>query len=449
MTDGSPYRLMLHFAIPMLIGNLFQQAYNLADSMIVGQFLGADALAAVGSTGSISFLFFSFCNGISGGGGVVTAHAFGSGNADQVRKSIANSAWIMFSLAVLTGLVSFCLTPTVLQWMGTPDSIRPDAIVYMRMTCASVPLVGIYNYASSMLRALGDSRTPLYFLVVSCLLNIILDLLFVCNFGLGVFGAAFATMLAQFIAGVGCMIYALKTNEYFRMDRAQRRPDPAMLKKIFKLGFPMAMQWSMIAVSTTGLQTFVNSFGTTAMAAYTATCRIEQLVQQPFGSLSTALATYAGQNYGAGRYDRLKDGLKANVIMTLIVSLFMTLLVQVFSHGIMGAFVSEPDVILTGATALQITSWFYLALGMIYSARGILNGIGDILFAFINGLIEIVGRLLFPGILILVPGLGLWAIWWTSGLTWLLSGIFCMGRYLMWRNRNMPKQASSGDGHLS
>ena len=214
MTQGRPLALLAAFALPLLVGNLFQQAYNLADSIIVGQFIGANALAAVGATGSVSFLFFSVCNGISSGGGIVTAQYFGAGDVLKVKRSIANSAYIMFASSLFMGALAFALTPTVLRLLGTPADILPDAVTYMRMTCLSVPLIGVYNYSASMLRALGDSRTPLIFLIVACLLNVVLDLIFVRALGLGVFGAALATMLGQLIAGLGCLIYALRTNPY-------------------------------------------------------------------------------------------------------------------------------------------------------------------------------------------------------------------------------------------
>ena len=199
MTEGAPLLLLAKFALPLLIGNIFQQAYNMADSMIVGQLLGANALAAVGATGSISFLFFSIFNGISGGCGIITARYFGAREHDMVQRAIANSAYIMIGASLLTGGIAFSMVPTVLGWMSTPQEILPDSITYMRMTSASVPLIAIYNYSSSMQRALGDSRTPLIFLVVSCLLNVGLDLLFVGSLGLGVFGAALATMVSQLV----------------------------------------------------------------------------------------------------------------------------------------------------------------------------------------------------------------------------------------------------------
>ena len=436
MTEGKPLALLAVFALPLLVGNLFQQAYNLADSMIVGQILGADALAAVGATGSISFLFFSIFNGISGGCGIVTARYFGARDDRMVCKSIVNSAYIMLASSLLTGTLAFCMVPTVLSWMGTPPEILPEAITYMRMTSASVPLIAIYNYASSMQRALGDSRTPLYFLVVSCVLNVGLDLLFVGAFGLGVFGAAFATMLSQLLAGSGSLLFAFRRNPYFRINAKLRAFDAQIAKKAIRLGLPLALQWSLIAISTTALQSVVNTFGSTAMAAYTATNRLEQLVQQPFGSLSMALSTYSSQNYGADRKDRIRDGFRENMLATVVLSAVMLLFMQVWGRNLVGLFVNEPDVINLGGRALKITSFFYLFLGTIYATRGVLNGIGDALFAFINGIVEIVGRIGLPILLSTIPGVGVWAIWYTAGITWMLAGLSCVFRYFSWRRKN-------------
>ena len=440
MSQGRPMALLAAFALPLLVGNLFQQAYNLADSIIVGQFIGAKALAAVGATGSVSFLFFSVCNGISSGGGIVTAQFFGAGDALKVKRAIANSAYIMFATSLFMGALAFSLTPTVLRLLGTPADILPDAITYMRMTCLSVPLIGVYNYSASMLRALGDSRTPLIFLIVACLLNVVLDLVFVRVLGLGVFGAALATMLGQLIAGLGCLIYALRTNPYFMLSREERAFDREITRKAVRLGLPLALQWSMIAVSTTALQTVVNGFGTAAVAAFTATTRVEQLTQQPFGSLSMALSTYAGQNYGAGRVDRVRDGLKDSFLVMGAFSLAMLGLMQLLGGNIIRVFVSDPEVIALGGKAVRITSWFYFFLGTIYVTRGVLNGVGDALFSFINGVIEMLCRIFLPMAMMLIPSVGVWGIWWTAGLTWAISGTFCVIRYLWWRRKNTASQ---------
>ena len=444
MSEGRPLRLLAVFALPLFIGNLFQQAYNLADSIIVGRFIGAKALAAVGATGSISFLFFSVCNGISSGGGIVTAQYFGSGDVQKVKRAIANSAYIMLLSSVLMSAIAFSLVPTVLGWMGTPADILPDAITYMRMTCLSVPLIGIYNYAASMLRALGDSRTPLIFLIVACLLNVAMDLIFVRALGLGVFGAALATMLAQLLAGIGCLTFALRTNPYFRIPREQRAPDRAIIRHAVRLGLPLAMQWSMIAVSTTALQSVVNSFGTAAVAAFTTTTRIEQLVQQPFGSLGMALSTYASHNLGAGRTERIRAGLCDSMLAMAAFTGVMLAVMQLFGGNIVRVFVTDAEVISLGSRALRLTSCFCIFLGTIYMTRGVLNGVGDALFSFINGIVEMVCRILLPILLIRLTDVGVWGLWWTAGLTWMISGAFCLLRYISRRKKTVYAREQAG-----
>ena len=445
MTEGRPLRLLSVFALPLLIGNIFQQAYNLADSMIVGQMLGANALAAVGATGSISFLFFSLFNGISGGCGIVTAQYFGARQEDRVRLSIANSAYITLASSMLTSAAAFLMVPTVLSCMGTPEEILPEAILYMRMTSLSVPLIAIYNYASSMQRALGDSRTPLYFLVFSCVLNVGLDLLFVGAFGWGVFGAAFATMLAQMLSGLGSLWYAFRHNPYFRLTRKFLTYEPTIVRGALRMWLPLALQWSLIAISTTALQTVVNSFGATAIAAFTATNRLEQLVQQPFGSMSMALSTYAGQNKGAGKTGRIRAGFKDSMLAMIALSAGMLVLMQFLGNGLVSLFVQEEEVIALGGQALKITSLFYVFLGVIYVTRGVLNGVGDAIFAFINGGVEIVGRVGLPLLLLHFTGIGVWSIWITAGLTWMLAGVSCVLRYVSWRKKaeNAPSQTKN------
>ena len=404
--------------------------------------MGANALAAVGATGSISFLFFSIFNGISGGCGIVTAQYFGARKDDMVCKAIVNSAYIMLASSLMTATIAFLMVPTVLTWMGTPPEILLDAITYMRMTSASVPLIAIYNYASSMQRALGDSRTPLYFLVISCVLNVGLDLLFVGSFGMGVFGAALATMLAQLLAGCGSLLYAFFRNPYFRPGRESLAFDKTIAKQTMRLGLPLALQWSLIAISTTALQSTVNSFGATAMAAFTATNRLEQLVQMPFGSMSMALSTYAGQNMGAGKIRRIREGFRESLLAMIAVAGVMLLVMQLFGNSLVGLFVSEQDVIDLGGKALKITSLFYVFLGIIYVSRGVLNGVGDAFFSFINGIVEIVGRVGLPLLLLNLTTAGVWSIWITAGVTWLLAGFFCILRYISWKKRTEKPQQS-------
>lgn len=219
MTEGSPVRLLIVFAIPMMIGNIFQQLYNVVDSAIVGRLVGADALAAVGATGSVTFMFFALCNGIGSGGGIVTSQYFGSGEHSQVKKCIANVAYIMIVFPVFVGVVAYFATPALLKLLETPPEVLDDAILYMRMMCIGLPFVSLYNYVASMLRAMGDSKTPLYFLIFSSILNTILDYVFVKFCGLAVFGAALATLISQLASGVLGLIYACISNPYFKLKR--------------------------------------------------------------------------------------------------------------------------------------------------------------------------------------------------------------------------------------
>ena len=357
MTEGEPIRLLVAFAVPMLIGNIFQQVYNLVDSVIVGRFVGAGALAAVGATNSVSFLFFSICNG--SGGGIVTAQYFGAGDEDKIRRAMANSAYIMFSTALVMSVIAYMAAEAVLGFMNTPEDIMADAVVYMHMSCVGVPLIAVYNYASSMLRALGDSKTPLYFLIFSCFLNVGLDILCVYTLGLGVFGAALATIIAYGVAGVGCLLYAVYSNSYFRLEKRHFKADRDILWGAVRMGVPLALQYSMIAASSMALQRVVNDFGMVAVAAFTATGRIEQLVHQPYGSLCMALSTYSGQNLGAGRLDRVKLGYRKGLVLVGAFSLVLLALMQFGGEGIVRIFVDDPEVgpWRSGSPAGSISLW--------------------------------------------------------------------------------------------
>ncbi len=436
MTEGNPVQLLLIFAIPMLIGNIFQQLYNLVDSVIVGKFVGADALASIGATNAVSFLFFAMCNGLASGGGIITAQQFGAGNKENIKKAIVNSAYILVIGSIIVGIIAFLVAENVLVMMATPEEIVHNASIYMRMQCIGLPLVAVYNHVSSMLRALGDSRTPLYFLIFSCFLNVGMDLYFVCVLGMGIFGAALATIIAQFISGIGCLIYALRSNEYFKFGKEDFKIEKSMVLGTVRLGIPLSLQFSLIAVSTMALQRVVNTFGTTVMAAFTAVGRVEQLLHQPYGTLSAALSTYAGQNLGAKNIERIKLGVKKGLMMMGVFSIIMIPIMQIGGETIIQIFVNDSDVIAYGAAALRITSLFYLALGTIYVIRGTLNGVGDAMFAFINGIVEVVGRIVVPIVLVAVPFIGVWGIWWSTAIVWIISALFSIWRYLSWKKKS-------------
>lgn len=429
MTEGSPTRLLLKFTLPMLIGNLFQQLYNMVDSIVVGRFVGANALASVGATGSLNFLFFAMSFGIAAGVGVVVSQYFGAGKMDMVEKSIINGMYLLAVVSAVMGLIGIISARWILVVLDTPEIILDDAVVYMRVSCAGILAIASYNGVASVLRALGDSKTPLYFMVVACFINIGLDLLFVITFQWSVFGVAFATVIAQLVAAAGAFCYALYKIPYFRIQKEHRRVRTDIISRCFTLGLPIALQNSLIAFSCIFLQKVVNGFGENVVAANTALGRIEQLVQQPYSSLGAAITTYTGQNIGAGKIDRVKQGYRVGFWCAVIFSLLMLIPAQFFGDEVIHIFVEDPEVIAIGAKGLSITSFFYFFLGMIYVARSVLNGAGDALYAMINGLMEVIGRVGFAVPLTKLPFIGMWGIFFTTGLTWALTGIVSMHRY--------------------
>ena len=435
MTEGNPVSLILLFSVPMLIGNLFQQVYNLVDSVIVGKFVNADALAAIGATGSVTFLFFAICNGIGSGGGIITSQCFGKKDDDAVKSCIVNTGYIMIVFPIIVGFIAFVLTEPILILLETPAEILKDAADYMKIMCVGLVFVSLYNYVSSMLRALGDSKTPLFFLIFSCLLNTGLDFLFVVGFDMRVMGAGIATIISQFVSGIGCLIYAMLKNKYFKFTKESMKFNRHITMSILKLGIPLSLQFSMIAISCMALQKVVNSFGKTTVAAFSASSRIEQIIHQPYQTLGAALSTFTGQNYGANKMDRVREGYKKSIMLMVIFSIIMLPVMQLFSEPIVRIFVDEEPVIVMGAKALRITSYFYVMLGMIYVVRGVLNGLGDSIFALLNGIVEVLGRFIVPVMLVGIPAIGLWGIWWSVGIVWSLAGITAFMRYLSFRKK--------------
>ena len=265
---------------------------------------------------------------------------------------------------------------------------------------------------------------------MASVLNVGLDLLFVVPMQMGVAGAAWATVIAQFFAMLGSILYGYKKNEYLRLEKRHMRYDADITRKSFQIGIPVAAQNALIAFSCVALQSVVNRYGPTVMAAYTATGRVESLVQQPYNSLALAVSTFAGQNAGAGQYDRVRTGMKKSVWLVAIFSVLMIVVMWLFGEPSVGVFIDEPEVIRIGAKGLRITSTMYFGLGLIYVLRGMLNGVGDALFAMINGVTEVIGRIGFAFLFMMIPGIGMWGVWYTNGLTWGLTGLVNVFRVL-------------------
>lgn len=447
MTQGSELKHILLFTLPLLAGNLFQQLYNIVDSVIVGRYLGHEALAAVGATGSITFLFYALCNGLSAGAGILISQSFGAGRHDDVKRYISNSAYTLLAVGAGLTVISVIAAQLLLQFLDTPQNILPDAVAYMRTACAGTVAVAAYNWINSVLRALGDSKTPLYFLIIASVLNVGLDLLFVFVFGMGVVGAAAATVISQGVSALGSILFAAKKNEYLRLKREHLRLRREHISRCLTTGVPIALQNALVSVSMISLQKTANSFGDTVVAAYTATMRVEQLIQQPFNSLGTALSTFSGQNIGAGKPERVVTGYRRSMLIT---AGFGTLMLAVFAltaNYIVGFFVTDALVVEIGGKALLLSACFYVPLGFIHTTRGLLNGAGDVLFAFLNGLAEVIGRIGFAAVLVMIPGVGMWSVWLTTCLTWVFTAVMCLIRYKsgIWRKKCLVDLKQGGE----
>ncbi len=439
MTSGSPIKHIIKFALPLLVGNLFQQFYNVVDSIVVGNYVGADELAAVGNCSSMNFLSFALSSGLAIGIGVIVAQYFGAKDEGNVRVTIANSLYVLVTAAIVVTLLGYFLCPFVFRILKTPDKIIDNSILYMQTTCFGIIGITIYNGVAAILRALGDSKTPLYFLIISCILNVVLDLVFVLCFNMAVFGVALATVIAQIISAILCLTYAYRKVSYFHLNKKELKPNKNIIIRCFKIGVPVSLQNSMIAISCMVLQGYVNSYGEKVMAAFTVINKIEGIVQQPYGSLAAALTTFSGQNMGAGKIDRVKKGFRQSTIIALIFSICILPIAYLFGEPIVGLFVKKPDVIDISYQALRINSLCYFGLGMIYIPRALLNGSGDTNFAMANGFCEVVCRMLYASIFTKIPQLGYWGLWVTTGATWVTTAVVCVVRYFSgaWKKKSL------------
>lgn len=438
MTEGSVTGNIVRFTLPLLAGNLLQQTYNVADTLIVGKYLGDTSLAAVGATGSITYLFYALCIGLSIGAGVLISQHFGAGRLERVRADIVNSAAVTLIFALAATLPAVLLARPLLKLLGVRASLIARSVTYMRIASAGTVCIAAYNWINSVMRALGDSKTPLIFLGVSTTLNVGLDLLFVMVLGMGVGGAAFATVLAQGVSAASCIIYCFRTNADIRPRREELHTDPVLMKKCISFGLPIAAQNGLVCISMIALQSVTNGFSDSVMAAYTATMRIEQLVQQPYISLNAAVSAFTGQNIGAGRQERAVCGMKSALKIGSVFGAVMFGLFALFGRNIVGFFVSGRQTITIGALALIITGCCYIPLGAIHIVRGFLNGTGDTGFALVNGLTEVVCRIGFSLILTHIAFIGWRGIWITTSITWVATAAVCILRYKggKWRLRS-------------
>ncbi len=439
MTKGSPIKLLIRFSIPILIGNLFQQAYTLADRIIVGRFVGDTAFSAIGATNAMSMAFMSMCMGAAIGTGVVVSQYFGAKDEKGTAAAIANGGYTCALIAIIMTVIALLTTKSILHLLNTPESLMPDATTYLYIFMGGLIAVAAYFTPFSILRALGDSKTPLIFLVLCSLLNIGLDLLFVVAFQAGVAGAAFATVLSEALAAILCMIYAFLKVPQFKQAFQHRKVNKNLIAKTCRVGIPNGLQYALIYVSSIVLQGIVNGFGESVIGAFTATTQIELLVQQIFAALGAAIVTYTGQNIGAGKHDRISGGVRAAMEISAVVSVILLAVFWAFGKPIMSIFVTNEAIISIAATGIRITSLFFMGLGGVQILRYMLNGAGDSMYALMNGIVEVAARVLFAISLTMIPFIGMWGIWLTTGLTWAVTAIFALIRYQRgaWKSKKL------------
>lgn len=434
LTSGAPMKLMLSFMLPLMFGLLFQQFYSMVDTLVVGKTLGVDALAGVGSTGSISFLVLGLCNGICAGFAIPVAQKFGQKDFDGLRRFVGNMIWLGIAIALTVTLATTLLCRDILVWMDTPEDTFSYAYDYIWVIFLGIPATMLYNVLSGILRSLGDSRTPLLFLIVSSVLNIVLDLVFIVTFSMGVAGAGWATLLSQLISGVLCLAYMAKCFPILRLSRDDLRLRPAYVGHLLTMGLPMGLQYSITAVGSILLQAAVNGLGANAMAAVTAGSKVVGLCACPFDAMGTTAATFAGQNLGARKPERVHRGVVDCAVLGCIYSVLILGAMYLWGGELTMLFLDTKDQEAVNAILPLSRQYvlsnivFYIPLMLVNLVRFTIQGLGYSQLAVLAGVFEMVSRGVFG--LCLVPLLGFSAVCYASPAAWIMADIFLIPAYL-------------------
>ena len=424
MTNGPVISHILAFAMPMLLGYLFQQFYSMVDTIIVGKYLGVHALAGVGSTGAINFMVIGFCLGICAGFCIPVAQCFGAKDFRLMRRYISNSIWIsaFVSLVLTVGICAF--TGRILHLMGTQEDIYDYAYDYIFIVFAGIPATILYNLSSSIIRSLGDSKTPVYFLLLSSGLNIVLDLVSILAFDMGVEGPALATVISQLISGILCTVYMYKRFEIVRCSKEEMAVNVSCIKRLIVMGFPMGVQYSITAIGSVILQTAVNGLGYMAVAAVTAGSKIRLFFDTPYDALGGTMATFAGQNVGAGKLERVREGVLKAMMLGFIYSAVGIVLMILLGDLLCGFFVDEgqTEIIAMAKYFLIADASFGFFLTCVNVYRFAMQGMGYSGFAILAGFMEMIGRSAVA--FILVPVFGFKAACFASPVAWIFADLF-------------------------
>lgn len=430
MTSGSPMKLILGFMIPMLFGFLFQQFYNMMDTIIVGKYLGVTALAAVGSTGSINFMIIGFCNGVCSGFAIPVAQKFGEKNESAMRRYVANSAWLVLAFAAVMTLVVCGLCRSIQTWMRTPEDIFEQAYIYIFIIFLGIPATYLYNMLAGIIRSLGDSTTPLVFLLISSVMNIFLDLFTIIVLKMGVAGAAWATVISQGVSGILCLIYMTRKFTILKMQGDEWKPHGHSMMVLCGMGIPMGLQYSITAIGSVILQTAVNTLGSIAVASVTAGGKIGNFFCCPFDAMGATMATYGGQNIGARKLDRISRGLKDCVLLGAVYSVIALVVIYFFSDVIALLFVdaSETEILQNTRLFLLANVSFYFPLALVNIVRFMIQGLGYSRLAILAGVCEMIARSAVA--FCLVPRLGYQGACFANPAAWIAADLFLIPAYL-------------------
>jgi len=441
-TQGKVIKQIFLFALPMLVGNVFQQLYNIIDSIIVGRVLGKEALAAVGASFPVIYTLVAFIIGIGGGFTIVIAQYFGAKNTKNITKSIDTMVIALFIASILITFLGIFFSRDIFMLLQLPAELIPQATLYLNTYLAGTIMFCGFNSVSSTLRGLGDSKTPLVFLIISTVSNIVLDILFIMVFKWGVFGAAFATIISQGISFISAVIYLNKTHKVIKFKIVNLCYSNKILKHAFKIGLPTGFQQTFVAMGMMAIMSIVNGFGTNVIAAYSVATRIDGIAILPAMNFSQALASFVGQNLGANKINRIKLGYKNTIFMSSTLCIAITLVIIVFGKHLMMMFTTDPEVIRIGKEYLVIVSSFYLIFSMMFTTHGLLRGAGDTLIPMFITLISLwIVRV--PIAYILSSFMGETGIWWSVPAGWSIGLIASWAYYKMgkWKTKGIIRHA--------
>ena len=438
MTTGSPLKSILRFCAPLLIGNLFQQFYNIADSILVGRILGLNAFAAVGATGALNFLILGFATGSCSGLASPIAQSFGAGDLESVRRRTAQLVWLGVGLSAIIRLICFFWTDDLLRLMNTPAEIFDDAYRYIFIVFMGVGATMLYNLSSAVLRSLGDSRTPLHFLIGAVAVNVVLDILFMKYLHMGVEGAAWATVISQLASGIACLVYMAKKIPVLNLHHDDLRPDWKRIAYMAAIGIPMGLQFSITAVGTIILQGAVNGLGAQAVAAVSAATKVNNVVVAPLETCGIAMATYCGQNLGAGEFGRIRRGVWSTVAASMLYCAAAFLFNYSAGRSMATLFVSPSETMLLQDVQryLTISGAFYPLLALIFIYRNSLQGMGFSNQAMMAGVSELIARALMS--FGLVGSLGFTAVCYANPAAWLFADVVLLILYVREMRRLDP-----------